>query len=26
MGLAPIRSSGSDPHGLDGDDDGIGCE
>jgi endonuclease YncB( thermonuclease family) len=26
MGLAPIRSIGSDPHGLDGDDDGIGCE
>ncbi len=26
MGLAPIRSIGSDPHGLDGDGDGIGCE
>jgi micrococcal nuclease len=26
MGLAPIRSIGSDPHGLDGDHDGIGCE
>ena len=26
LGLAPIRSTGSDPHGLDGDDDGIGCE
>ena len=26
MGLAPVRSIGSDPHGLDGDDDGIGCE
>jgi micrococcal nuclease len=26
MGLAPVRSVGSDPHGLDGDDDGIGCE
>ena len=26
MGLAPVRSTGSDPHGLDGDDDGIGCE
>ena len=26
MGLAPVRSIGSDPHGLDGDGDGIGCE
>jgi endonuclease YncB( thermonuclease family) len=26
LGLAPNRSTGSDPHGLDGDDDGIGCE
>jgi micrococcal nuclease len=26
MGLAPVRSIGTDPHGLDGDDDGIGCE
>jgi hypothetical protein len=26
LGLAPVRSIGSDPHGLDGDDDGIGCE
>jgi endonuclease YncB( thermonuclease family) len=25
-GLAPVRSIGSDPHGLDGDGDGIGCE
>jgi micrococcal nuclease len=25
-GLAPVRSIGSDPHALDGDDDGIGCE
>jgi micrococcal nuclease len=25
-GLAPVRSIGSDPHGLDGDHDGIGCE
>jgi micrococcal nuclease len=25
-GLAPVRSIGSDPHGLDGDRDGIGCE
>jgi micrococcal nuclease len=24
--LAPIRSIGSDPHGLDGNGDGIGCE
>jgi micrococcal nuclease len=26
LGLAPVRSTGSDPHRLDGDDDGIGCE
>ncbi len=26
LGLAPIRSIGSDPHRLDGDVDGIGCE
>jgi micrococcal nuclease len=26
MGLAPVGSIGSDPHGFDGDDDGIGCE
>jgi endonuclease YncB( thermonuclease family) len=26
MGLAPVRSIGSDPHGLDGDGDGVGCE
>jgi micrococcal nuclease len=25
-GLAPVRSIGSDPHRLDGDGDGIGCE
>ena len=26
LGLAPVRSTGSDPHRLDGDADGIGCE
>lgn len=26
MGLAPVRVVGSDPHGLDGDNDGWGCE
>lgn len=26
LGLAPVRSIGSDPHGLDGDGDGVGCE
>jgi endonuclease YncB( thermonuclease family) len=26
LGIAPVRSIGSDPHRLDGDDDGIGCE
>jgi endonuclease YncB( thermonuclease family) len=26
LGLAPVRSIGSDPHGFDGDDDRIGCE
>lgn len=26
MGLTPVRSIGSDPHGFDGDGDGIGCE
>lgn len=26
MGAAPVRSIGSDPHRLDGDGDGIGCE
>lgn len=26
LGLAPIKSIGSDPHGVDGDHDGIGCE
>ena len=26
MGLAPVRSIGRDPHGLDGDNDGVGCE
>jgi hypothetical protein len=26
MGRAPVRVRGSDPYGLDGDNDGIGCE
>jgi endonuclease YncB( thermonuclease family) len=26
LGLAPVRVVGSDPHRLDGDGDGIGCE
>jgi micrococcal nuclease len=26
LGLAPVRSVGGDPHRLDGDEDGIGCE
>jgi endonuclease YncB( thermonuclease family) len=26
LGTTPVRSIGSDPHGLDGDHDGIGCE
>lgn len=26
LGIAPVRVIGSDPHGLDGDDDGYGCE
>jgi micrococcal nuclease len=26
MGVAPVRVVGSDPHRLDGDDDGWGCE
>jgi micrococcal nuclease len=26
MGIAPVRVVGSDPHRLDGDNDGIGCE
>ena len=26
LGIAPVRSIGSDPHRLDGDHDGIGCE
>jgi endonuclease YncB( thermonuclease family) len=26
LGIAPVRVVGSDPHRLDGDDDGIGCE
>ena len=26
LGIAPVRSIGSDPHHLDGDHDGIGCE
>jgi micrococcal nuclease len=26
LGIAPVRSVGSDPHRLDGDGDGIGCE
>jgi endonuclease YncB( thermonuclease family) len=26
LGIAPVRVIGSDPHRLDGDDDGIGCE
>ena len=26
LGIAPVRSIGSDPHRLDGDGDGIGCE
>jgi micrococcal nuclease len=26
MGIAPVRVSGSDPHRLDGDGDGYGCE
>ena len=26
LGIAPVRSVGSDPHRLDGDHDGIGCE
>jgi nuclease-like protein len=26
LGIAPVRVIGSDPHRLDGDDDGQGCE
>jgi micrococcal nuclease len=26
LGLSPVRSIGSDPHRLDGDNDGLGCE
>jgi endonuclease YncB( thermonuclease family) len=26
LGIAPVRVVGSDPHGLDGDGDGLGCE
>jgi hypothetical protein len=26
MGKAPVRVRGSDPYGLDGDNDGFGCE
>ena len=26
LGIAPVRSIGSDPHRLDGDRDGFGCE
>jgi micrococcal nuclease len=26
LGIAPVRVVGSDPHRLDGDDDGFGCE
>jgi endonuclease YncB( thermonuclease family) len=26
LGIAPVRVIGSDPHGLDGDGDGYGCE
>jgi endonuclease YncB( thermonuclease family) len=26
LGIAPVRVIGSDPHGLDGDNDGWGCE
>ncbi len=26
LGIAPVRSIGSDPHRLDGDGDGFGCE
>jgi Staphylococcal nuclease homologue len=26
LGIAPVRVVGSDPHRLDGDDDGLGCE
>jgi micrococcal nuclease len=26
MGIAPVRVIGSDPHRLDGDGDGLGCE
>ena len=26
LGIAPVRVIGSDPHGLDGDNDGYGCE
>jgi endonuclease YncB( thermonuclease family) len=26
LGIAPVRVVGSDPHGLDGDNDGWGCE
>ena len=26
MGIAPVRVVGADPHRLDGDDDGFGCE
>lgn len=26
LGIAPVRVIGSDPHRLDGDNDGIGCE
>lgn len=26
VSFTSIRGTGSDPHGFDGDDDGIGCE
>jgi hypothetical protein len=26
LGKAPVRVRGTDPYGLDGDDDGRGCE
>jgi hypothetical protein len=26
LGIAPVRVIGSDPHRLDGDGDGLGCE
>jgi hypothetical protein len=26
LGIAPVQVVGSDPHRLDADDDGLGCE